>query len=127
MSKQTTEKRKNWHIPHRGVFHPAKLDKIKVVFDCSAEHPGTSINNELMSGPDLTNQIISVLLRFRQERVAFKADIEAMFYQVRIPPEQRSYLKFLWWKNSNTREEIIDLEMCAHSAAFHCHHAVTIR
>ena len=62
MSKQTTEKRKNWYIPHRGVFHPAKLDKIKVVFDCSAEHPGTSINNELMSGPDLTNQIISVLL-----------------------------------------------------------------
>ena len=41
-------------------------------------------------------------------------EIETMFYQVRIPPEQRSYLMFLWWKNSNTKEEIIDLKMCAH-------------
>ena len=38
------------------------------------------------------------------------ADIEAMFYKVRIPPEQRSYLKFLWLKNSNT-------EALRHSAA----------
>ena len=42
------------------------------------------------------------------------ADIEAMFYKVRVPPEQRSYLKFLWSKNSNTGEEIFGLEMCAH-------------
>ena len=41
-------------------------------------------------------------------------EIETMLYQVRIPPEQRSYLRFLWWKNSNTKEEIIDLKMCAH-------------
>lgn len=34
-----------------------------------------------------------------------------MFYQVRIPPKQRAYLKFLWWKNTNTREDIINLEM----------------
>ena len=67
-----------------------------------------------MPGPDLTNQIIGVLLRFRQKRVAFMADIEAMFYQVRIPPEQRSNVKYLWWKNINAREEILDLEMCAH-------------
>ena len=67
-----------------------------------------------MPGPDLTNQIIGVLLRFWQERVTFMADIEAMFYKVRVPPEQRSYLKFLWSKNSNTGEEIFGLEMCAH-------------
>ena len=36
-------------------------------------------------------------MRFRvEEEVAFTSDIEAMFYQVRIPPEQRSFRKFLW-------------------------------
>ena len=114
MSKQTPEKGKHWYIPHHGVYHQAKPDKIRVVSDCSAEHQGTSINNELMPSPDLRNQIIVVLLRFRQDRVGFMADIEAMFYHIRMPPEKRSYLKFLWWKKSNTREEIIDLEMCAH-------------
>ena len=95
VSKQTPEKGSYWYISHHSVYHPAKPDKIRVVFDCSAEHQETSINNELMPSTDLVNQIIGVLIRFRQERVAFMADSEAMFYQVRIPHEQRSYLKFL--------------------------------
>ena len=41
-------------------------------------------------------------------------DTETMFYQVRIPPTQRSNLKLLWCKNSNTRKEIIDLEISVH-------------
>ena len=66
-----------------------------------------------MPGADLTNQIVGVLLQFWQKRVPFGADIEAMLYLVRIPPKQRSNLKLLWCKNSNTREEIIDLEISA--------------
>ena len=52
---------KTWYIPHHGVYHPSKPGKIRVVFDCSAEFQGRSINKELLSGPDLTNQIIGVL------------------------------------------------------------------
>ena len=36
-----------------------------------------------MVGPDLTNQIVGTLIRFRQERIAFVADIE-MFFQVLV-------------------------------------------
>ena len=56
---------KVWYIPHHAVFHPSKPGKIRVVFDCSAEWHGISINKSLMSGPDLTNQIIGVLVKFR--------------------------------------------------------------
>ena len=35
-----------------------------------------------MSGPDLTNQIIGVLIKFRKEPGAVMVDIEAMFYQI---------------------------------------------
>ena len=55
---------KTWYIPHHGVYHPSKPDKIRVVFDCIAEFQGISINKELLSGPDLTNQNIGVLTRF---------------------------------------------------------------
>ena len=80
---------KAWYIPHHGVYHPKKPEKIRVVFDCSAKSAGTSLNDQLLQGPDLTNSLAGVLTRFRQEPVAFMADIEAMFYQVRVPAYQR--------------------------------------
>ena len=55
---------KCWYIPHHGVYNENKPNKIRVVFDCSTEYQGRSLNNELTSGPDLTNQIIGVLIRF---------------------------------------------------------------
>ena len=51
-------------------------------FDCSAEYEGEALNKHLLQGPDLTNKLVGVLSRFRQEPVAFMADIEAMFLQV---------------------------------------------
>ena len=44
-----------------------------------------------MSGPDLTNQLVGVMTTFRQEQVAFIADVEAMFHQVRLPVDQGAY------------------------------------
>ena len=70
---------KVWYISHHGVYHPRKPGKVRVVFDCSVKYLGTSLNEQLLQGPDLTNSLIGVLTRFRQEPVAFMADIEAMF------------------------------------------------
>ena len=49
-----------WYMPHHGVYHSRKPDKIRVVFDCSAKHGGTSLNDQLISGPDLTNSLIGL-------------------------------------------------------------------
>ena len=78
------------------MYHPSKPAKIRVVFDCSAEFQGRFINKELLSGPDLANQIIGVLTRFREEKIAFLADVEAMYHQGQVPEDQQSFLKFLW-------------------------------
>ena len=43
---------KTWYIPHHWVVHAAKPRKVRVVFDCSAEYRGTSLNNQLTSGPE---------------------------------------------------------------------------
>ena len=68
---------KTWYIPHHAVYHPSKSGKICAVFDCSAEFEGKSINRELLPGPDLTNQIVSILIRFCEEKVAVMADVES--------------------------------------------------
>ena len=84
------------------------------MFDLSADYKGRCLDRELLSGPDLTNQIVGVLLRFREEEIAVMGDIEAMFYQLKVPKYQCSFLKFLWWDDSGPDKEIIDYEMTAH-------------
>ena len=105
---------KTWYIPHHAVYHPSKPGKICVVFECSAESEGKSINRKLLPGPDLTNQIISILIRFREEKVAVMADVESMCYQVQVPENQQTYLRFLWWENHDIECHPQEFIMCAH-------------
>ncbi|XP_038565592.1 uncharacterized protein LOC119896177 [Micropterus salmoides] len=76
----TLEQGKVWYIPHHGVRHPTK-GKLRVVFDCGCTYKGISLNSQLLQGPDFTNTLIGVLLRFREEPIAVMADINAMFHQ----------------------------------------------
>ena len=103
-----------WYLPHHPVFHPQKPDKTRVVFDCSAKFEGTSLNDELLQGPDLTNTLTGVLTRFRQGPVAFMADIESMFHQVRIPLKDCDVLRFLWWSNNDTSSNPEEYQMMVH-------------
>ena len=91
----------HWYLPHHPVFHPQKPGKVRVVFDCSAKHGNTSLNDQLLQGPDLTNSLVSVLTCFREHPVAFMSDVEAMFHQVRVRPSDRDALRFLWWPEGN--------------------------
>jgi hypothetical protein len=95
------------------VYHPKK-NKLRVVFDCAAKFGGTSLNDQLLQGPNLTNTLLGTLLRFRQDNVAVMGDIESMFYQVRVSPEHISFLRFLWWKNGDTSGPLIEYEMLVH-------------
>ena len=95
---------KIWYLPHHGVYHPSKK-KLRVVFDCSAQYHGVSLNDKLLQGPDLTNHLIAVLLRFRQEPYAITADIEKMFYQIYVAPEDRDCLRYFWWPGGYLTDE----------------------
>ena len=49
-----------------------------------------------MKGPDLANSLVGVLTRFRKNKVALVADVKAMFYQIKVDPQDQNALKFLW-------------------------------
>ena len=108
------EEGKAWYIPHHGVYHPRKPGKIRVVFDCSAKFNGVSLNSMLYKGPDLTNSLVGVLTRFREDRIAVMADIESMFYQVRVPDSDSSSLRFLWWEDGNMAGDLQEYQMLVH-------------
>ena len=103
-----------WYIPHHGVYHKKKPGKIRVVFDCSALYHGFSLNQQLLQGPDLTNNLTGVLCRFRMERIAFMCDIKAMFHQVKVDDIHRDYLRFLWWDDDNFDSDPVEYRMTVH-------------
>ncbi|XP_044175961.1 uncharacterized protein LOC114968359 [Acropora millepora] len=102
-----------WYLPHHPVFNINKPNKIRVVFDAAAKFKGTSLNDRLYHGPDLTNDLVGVLIRFRQEKIAFTADIEAMFHQVKVLPKDADALRFLWW-NDSLDQPPVDYQMLVH-------------
>ena len=57
--------------PYHPVFHPHKPSKVQLVFDCSAKYRRSSLNDQLLQGPDLANMLVGVLTLFQEEPVAF--------------------------------------------------------
>lgn len=101
---------RTWYIPHHAVYHPKK-NTLRVVFDCGATYQGVSLNTELLQGPDLTNSMVGVLLRFCQEPIAMMADITSMFHQVRVSKSDVNFLRFLWWPEGDIEQSPTDHRM----------------
>ncbi|XP_012819273.2 uncharacterized protein LOC105947440 [Xenopus tropicalis] len=103
-----------WYLSPFGVYHPKKPQQIRVVFDSSAQCCGVSLNDILLKGPDLNNNLLGVLLRFRKDTIAFMADIQQMFYCFLVRPEDRNYLRFFWHKDNDPAQDIIEWRMKVH-------------
>ncbi len=104
---------KTWYIPQRGVYHPIK-HKLKVVFDCGASYQGMSLNHQLLQGPKLRSSLVGDITRFRQERIAFMADVEAMFHQIHVHEEDSDLLRFLWWPHRDYNGDLVEHNMVVH-------------
>ena len=107
------EEGKVWYVPHHGVYHPQKKT-LRVVFDCASTYAGTSLNKELLQGPDLTNTLLGVLIRFRQGPIVMTTDIKGMFHQVRVAEQHVNYLRFLWWPDGDLTKELAEHRMLVH-------------
>ncbi len=83
----------SWYIPHHMVQHN---NKNRVVYNCSFQFEGHSLNEFLLPGPTLGPSLLAVLLRFREHPVAVSSDIRGMFHQVRLLPGDMPLLRFLW-------------------------------
>ena len=99
-----------WYLPIFGVYHPKKPDN----FDSSAQCQGLSLNQVLLTGTNLSNDLLSILLRFRQGPVAAMADIEQMFYAFYVQPEHRKYLRFFWYKENDMDKGLVEYQMKVH-------------
>lgn len=114
ISKAHNTEGKTWYLPHHGVFSNRNPNKLRVVFDASSSFQGISLNDHLLQGPDLANNLIGILCRFRLEEVALSCDVKQMFFQFRVTPEHRDYLRFWWFPKGNIRQDPCEYRMKVH-------------
>lgn len=103
---------KPYYLPHHAVLRPGSSStKCRVVFDASAKSAPTnlSLNDTLLIGPVVQSDIFSIMLRFRQHRYVFTADIQKMYRQIRIHPDDTHKQRIYWREQPNEPLKILEL------------------
>ena len=88
-------------VENHPVENPNKPGKVRRVCNAGSKFRGVSLNDNLLTGPDLLQNLIGIIFRFREQKIAITADIEAMFLQVKVPTEDYKVLRFLLRDNTN--------------------------
>ena len=91
---------------HYLAHHPiVKIDhlttKLRIVFDASARcgKDSLSLNECLYRGPVILPDLCSILMRFRQPKIAIIADVEKAFLQLGLHPSERDVTRFMWFRD----------------------------
>ena len=93
------------YISHHEVLKPdSKSTPVRIVFNSSANYMGHVLNEYWAKGPDLLNSLLGILIRFRENAIAFIGDIKKMYHTVRTGVIEQHTHRLLWRDMDITRE-----------------------
>lgn len=97
--------KRSFYLPHHAVIKESSLTtKVRVVFDASARSSsGLALNDVLMCGPTVQEDVFAILARFRKHQYVLTADVEKMFRQVKISKEDWDLQRILWRSSPNEK------------------------
>ncbi|XP_036335372.1 uncharacterized protein LOC118745803 [Rhagoletis pomonella] len=87
-----------YYMPHHAVLkETSETTKLRVVFNASMKSSsGFSLNDALMVGPPLQQELFPILLRFRMHRYAMTADIAKMYREVYVHEKHVDFQRIVW-------------------------------
>lgn len=93
----------NYFLPQLIVLRPDKsTTRLRTVFHASFKAKnGKSLNDILLAGPMLQLDLFDIIIRFRLHPIAFTADIEKMYRQVLVHPDDH-HLQKIYYRSSPT-------------------------
>ncbi|XP_067214160.1 uncharacterized protein [Linepithema humile] len=91
------------YIPHHPVIRESSVTThLRVVFNASSRTGnGSTLNDHLLAGPKLQTDLAAVILRWRQFRYVYAADIAKMYRQIRVDPRDVDYQRILWFRDND--------------------------
>ncbi|KAL0860057.1 hypothetical protein ABMA27_010372 [Loxostege sticticalis] len=100
--------KKSVYLPHHAVVRSEKeTTKTRVVFDASCKGTnGVSLNDKLMNGPVLQEDLRSIIMRWRMHKVCFVSDIEKMYRMILVDKEHIDFQRVLWRQNTSKSDEV---------------------
>ncbi|XP_011306368.1 uncharacterized protein [Fopius arisanus] len=103
MTKLHKDTGEGFYLPYHAVIKETSLTtKVRVVFGGSANMlGGASVNSALMVGPTIQDDIFTLITRFRLHKYVLTGDIEKMYRQFLVRPQDREYQKILWYDDHN--------------------------
>jgi hypothetical protein len=106
-------------LPHHFVLKPdSSTTKLRVVFDGSAKSSsGISLNDLLLIGPVVQDELFSIFLRFRTYRYVMTADIQQMYRQILIQREHQGLQQIKWRTDSNSSTKSYKLATVTYGTA----------
>lgn len=117
----TQSKEVRYFLPHHPVFREANTTtKLRVVFDASMKTDGgkgLSLNDILLVGPVVQDDLFSVLIRFRMHSIVFTADIIKMYRQIQVHHENTSLQSILWRSSPHQEIKIYELNTVTYGTA----------
>jgi len=95
-----------FYISHLAVVNPrSHSTPVQIIFNSSKVCQGRSLNFCLAKGPDIyMNNLISILLRWREEQVALVQDIRKIFHSIHLKPFELHCHRILWRDLKTDRE-----------------------
>ena len=85
------------YMSHHDVLNPeSESTPCRIVFNTSANFKGHVLNDYWAKGPDLLNNLLGILLRFRENLVVLIGDIRKMYHSVKLSELDQHTHRFLW-------------------------------
>ncbi|XP_025996217.2 uncharacterized protein LOC113005209 [Solenopsis invicta] len=94
----STNSAQHVYIPHHLVIRDTSVTtRLRVIFNAfSRTTNSTSLNDHLLAGPKLQTELPAVILRWRQFRYVYAADIAKMYRQICVDSHNIDFQRILW-------------------------------
>ena len=102
--------RQAFYLPYFAVLRPDKpTSPVRIVMNGKAVFgpDKISLNDCVSKGPKLINNLVEVLLGFRQLPIGVTADIKEMFMNIYMPPEDRDFHRFFYTRPAQTQAKVL--------------------
>ncbi|XP_070499595.1 uncharacterized protein, partial [Chironomus tepperi] len=99
--------KKTYYNPIFFIHPPNK--RVRMIWDLAAKVNGKSLNDFLLSGPNMYNSLLEIIFKMRERTYFIKGDLNEMFHQIFVTDEDTDSLRFLFRINPEDKIRVFKM------------------